>query len=358
MSKIRVGMISYDHVHAEFRSRALREMADDVTIVAIAEENEMRGTEAVKKFGGTYYKDYRELLDRDDVDLVFIHSANNTHKEIALHAIEAGKHLFCEKPLATTVADAKAMLDAVTGSGLRHAVGFCSRFIPEAERAREIISQGLLGKLLTIKALIGLAGIEEIGCPDYMVEWMGDPVRGGGGALIDEGAHVFDLLHWFAGDIQSVCCATANLNKSHLQVEDSAITLVQHQNGALGSVTTLWSLNIDVGMRNALELYGTGGTLFVELTSKSPRVSLYSERAADTALQGWFDPHIKPAEMEPHDYLSWPTHTQHYKREVTNFVECFKNGRPFRATFDDGLKVAQVTEAAYRSAKERRFVDL
>ena len=358
MSKVRVGMISYDHIHAEFRSRALSEMPDDVNIVAIAEENEMRGSEAVKKFGGTHYKDYRQLLGRDDVDLVFIHSANNTHKKIALDAIKAGKHLFCEKPLATTVADAEEMTEAVNRSGLRHAVGFCSRFIPEAERAKEIISQGLLGKLLTVKALIGLAGIKEIGCPDYMANWMVDPVRGGGGALIDEGAHAFDLLHWFIGDIQSVCCAAANLNKSHLQVEDDATTLTRFANGALGSVTTLWSLNIDIGMRNVLEIYGSEGTLFVELTSKNPRVSLYSERVPKTALGGWFDPHIKPAETEPHDYLSWATHTRHYKREVTNFIECFKNGQPFRATFDDGLKVARVTEAAYRSAKERRFVDV
>src|SRR6266436_3586118 len=102
MSKVRVGMISYDHIHADFRSRALREMADDVSIVAIAEENEVRGSEAVRKFGGTYYKDYRDLLNRGDLDLVFIHSANNTHKQIVLDAIGAGKHLFCEKPLATT----------------------------------------------------------------------------------------------------------------------------------------------------------------------------------------------------------------------------------------------------------------
>jgi predicted dehydrogenase len=358
MSKVRVGMISYEHIHAEFRSRALREMGEDVSIVAIAEENEMRGTEAVRKFGGTYYKDYRDLLKRDDVDLVFIHSASNTHKQVVLDAIAAGKHLFCEKPLATTVADAQEMIDAVNESGLRNAVGFCSRFIPEAERAREIIGQGFLGKLLTIKALIGLAGIREIGCPDYMTEWMTDTVRGGGGALIDEGAHAFDLLHWFVGNVQSVCCATANLNKTDLQVEDSAITLIRFQNGALGSVTTLWSLNIDVGMRNAVEVYGTEGTLFVELTSKSPRVSLYTERTAKAGLQGWFDPHIKPAETEPHDYLSWPTHSRHYKREVTHLIECFKNGQPFRATFDDGLKVARVTDAAYQSAKERRFVDL
>jgi predicted dehydrogenase len=191
-----------------------------------------------------------------------------------------------------------------------------------------------------------------------MADWMADPVRGGGGALIDEGAHAFDLLHWFVGDIRSVCSTTANLNKPHLDVEDNAITLIQFQNGALGSLSTLWSLNIDMGMRNVLEFYGTEGTLFVELTSKNPKVSLYTERTPETPLSGWFQPHIKPARTEPHDYLSWPTHSRHYKREVTHLIECFKNGMPFRATFDDGLKVVRVTEAAYRSAKERRFVDL
>jgi predicted dehydrogenase len=358
MSKVRVGMISYDHVHAEFRSRALAEMVDDVRIVAIAEADEVRGQAAVRKFGGTYYKDYRDLLARDDLDLVFIHSANNTHKEIVLEAVAAGKHVFCEKPLANTVLDAEAMVDAVKRAGLRHAVGFCSRFIPEAERAKEIIGAGMLGRLLSAKALIGLAGIEEIGCPDYMAAWMTDPVRGGGGALIDEGAHAFDLLHWLAGDIRSVCSTTANLNKPQLQVEDNAITLIQFENGALGSLSTLWSLNIDIGMRNVLEFYGTDGTLFVELTSKTPKVSLYTERTPETSLNGWFDPYLKPAKTEPHDYLSWPTHSRHYKREVTHLVGCFKNGEPFRATFEDGLKVVRVTEAAYRSAEQRRFVDL
>jgi predicted dehydrogenase len=358
MSKVRVGMISYDHIHAEFRSRALSEMPHDVHIVAIAEADEVRGEAAVRKFGGTYYKDYRDLLTRDDLDLVFIHSANNTHKQIVLDTVAAGKHVFCEKPLANTVLDAEEMVDAVKRAGLRHAVGFCSRFIPEAERAKEIIGAGMLGRLLSAKAVIGLAGIEEIGCPDYMADWMTDPVRGGGGALIDEGAHAFDLLHWLAGDIRSVCCTTANLNKPHLQVEDNAITLIQFENGALGSLSTLWSLNIDIGMRNVLEFYGTEGTLFVELTSKNPKVSLYTERTAETSLRGWFDPYLKPAKSEPHDYLSWPTHSRHYKREVTHLIGCFKDGEPFRATFEDGLKVVRVTEAAYRSAEERRFVDL
>jgi predicted dehydrogenase len=187
---------------------------------------------------------------------------------------------------------------------------------------------------------------------------MTDPVTGGGGALIEEGAHAFDLLHWLVGDIRSVCSATANLDKPRLRVEDNAMTLVQFQNGALGSLNTLWSLNIDVGMRNVLELYGTEGTLFVELTSKNPKLSLYTESLSEASLRGWLDPQIKPAKTEPHDYLSWPTHSRHYKREVTHLIDCFQNGDPFRSTFYDGLKVVRVTEAAYRSAEERRFIDL
>jgi predicted dehydrogenase len=358
MSKVRVGMISFDHVHAEFRSKALAEMPGEVSIVAIAEADRGRGEAAVSKFGGAYYQDHRELLARDDLDLIFVHSANNTHKGIVLETVAAGKHVFCEKPLANTVADAEEMTEAVNRAGLRHAVGFCSRYIPEAERAKEIIDAGMLGKLLSVKAVIGLAGIAEIGCPAHMTVWMTDPVRGGGGALIDEGAHAFDLLHWLVGDIRSVCSATANLDKPRLRVEDNAMTLVQFQNGALGSLNTLWSLNIDVGMRNVLELYGTEGTLFVELTSKNPKLSLYTESLSEASLRGWLDPQIKPAKTEPHDYLSWPTHSRHYKREVTHLIDCFQNGDPFRSTFYDGLKVVRVTEAAYRSAEERRFIDL
>ena len=90
---------------------------------------------------------------------------------------------------------------------------------------------------------------------------------------------------------------------------------------------------------------------------KSEDLPLYGGDS-ETPLSGWFDPYLKPAKTEPHDYLSWPTHSRHYKREVTHLIDAYQKGEPFRSTFDDGLKVVRVTEAAYRSAKERRFVDL
>jgi predicted dehydrogenase len=356
MSKIKIGMISYEHIHAEFRSRALSEMGQEIEIVAIADDNEARGREAQHKFGGSYYPDYRELLRREDLDLVFIHSANQKHKAMVLDTIRAGCALFCEKPIATNSADALEMTVAVEKSGLRNTVGFCSRYIPEAERAKQIIDRGLLGKLISVQAVIGLAGIKEIGCPDYMVNWMEDPVLGGGGALIDEGAHAFDLLFWLIGNIEAVSCAKQNIAKPRFEMEDHAMTLLQFAGGALGSLSTLWSLNIDIGMRNTLQIFGTEGTLFVDLTAKAPGIALYTENGTNPGLGGWVIPHLKPGQSEPHDYLSWPTHVQHYKREVTDIIRRFKSGSAFQTSFRDAYKVAQVTEAAYQAAETRQFV--
>ncbi|MCD9026144.1 Gfo/Idh/MocA family protein [Cohnella silvisoli] len=357
MTKLKIGMIGYEHVHADFRSKALSEMAD-VQIVAVSDDKPALAHQAASRYGGEYYEDYRKLLARKDIDFVFIHSANDAHKEMVLETVAAGKNLFCEKPMATSAADALLMTESVERAGLRNTLGFVSRFIPEAERAKEVIESGLIGRMIGLRAVIGLAGIAEIGCPDYMVDWMVDPVRGGGGAFIDEGAHAIDLLRWYAGDIAAVSSMTANNDKPKLQVEDNAVTALQFASGALGTLNTLWSMHIDVGMRNTLELYGTEGTISLELTSKHPKLQVYSEFLGGQANGSWFEPHIKPKAAEPHDYQSWPTHAQHYKREVTDIIACLRHDRPFRASFRDGLHVAQVTEAGYVSARERRWIEV
>jgi predicted dehydrogenase len=356
--KVRVGLISFDHVHAEFRSRALAELADSVQIVAIAEAEEERGRDAVSRFGGIYFSDYRRLLEEAKADLIFIHSANDQHKEIVVDTVRAGKAVFCEKPLATSYADALTMTLAAERAEVPNTVGFCSRYIPEAERAKQIIGQGLLGKIINVHATIGLAGIREIGCPAHMADWMEEPTQGGGGALMDEGAHAFDLLHWLVGDIVSIFSQVENRAKPTLNVEDNATSLLRFKDGGLGSLTTLWSMQIDIGMRNVLQIFGDEGSLFLELTSATPKVSLYSEKVAPPYLAGWTVPQIKPVATEPHDYRSWPVHVQHYKREVNDIIYRFQNGIPFQATFRDGLKVAAVTEAAYQSARSNTFVSV
>jgi predicted dehydrogenase len=349
---IRVGMISWAHVHAEFRAKALLE-EPDVRIVAIADADEARGRDAAQRFGAEAFStDWRSLVERDDLDVVLVHSANAEHVEPVVAAAAAGLDVFCEKPIATSVADARRMVEAVQDARVDGTAAFVSRFSQEATRAKAIVDSGVLGDIATARAVIGLAGIAEIGCPPEMAAWMEDPSLGGGGAWIDEGTHAVDLLRWLVGDIAQVSAMTATRVKPQLGVEDVGSALLRFANGAIGDVATSWSLAIDLGMRNVIELYGSRGTLFLEPTARFPRVELYTTDLPPE-LRGWVSPHITPDESEPHDYNAWPPHVHHYKREIASYVARRRAGtRPYGPTLADGLACLQVIEAGYASARD------
>ena len=271
---VRVGIISWAHIHAEFRAKALAEIPS-AHIVAIADEDDARGADAARRYGAALHRDWRELVARPDVDVVMIESENNRHAEQAVAAARSGKDIFCEKPMATNNADADAMVVAAAKAGVDLTVAFVSRFGKEAERAKQLVDSGMLGRIVSARTFVGLAGIEEIGCPAAMARWMEDPVSGGGGAWIDEGSHGVDMMRWMVGEIDSVVAVTSKQVKTHLEVEDSVAVLLRFRGGALGEVSASWSLAIDIGMRNTLELYGTRGSLFLEMTSRAPKVEVY-----------------------------------------------------------------------------------
>lgn len=350
--QIRIGMISWAHVHAEFRAKAISEIPG-ATIVAIADDNEARGRAAAERWGvDSFTTDWRELVARDDLDLVMVHSENSVHVEQVIAVAGSGKHVFCEKPIATTVDDAKRMAQAVDKAGVEGTAAFVSRFSKEADRAKAIVDSGVLGTVLFTRSIIGLAGIAEIGCPPDMVEWMQDPQLGGGGAWIDEGSHGIDLLRWLVGDIDQISAFTANRDKPDIQGEDIAVAILRYENGALGEITTAWSMNVDIKMRNALEIYGTGGTLIMRATDPFPQVEVF--RSSDNELyRGWTVPNIEPATTEPHDYSGWAPHVHHYKREVASYLDRLaRNQKPFGPTLDDGLACLAVISAGYESAEK------
>jgi len=355
---IRAALLSFAHVHAEFRARALSELPG-VELVCVADDDEARGRAAAERHaGGAYLRDWRDLLGRDDLDVVLVHSENSRHAEQVVALAEAGIDVFCEKPVATTVEDARRMLAAVESAGIDATVAFVSRFSQEAERAKRIVDTGVLGEIVNARALIGLAGVAEIGCPPDMVAWFEDEALSGGGAWIDEGAHAVDLLRWLVGDIERVGMLSARRVKQDLPMEDIAVAVLGFESGALGELATSWSLNIDIGMRNTVELYGSNGTLFLESTSRQPRVSLYSG-ALPAELRGWVEPQIVPDEAEPHDYTSWPPHVHHYKREMASYVQRRHDGlRPYGPTMRDGLACTEVLAAGYASARSGRFEEI
>ena len=351
-AEIRIGMISWAHVHAEFRAKAISEIPG-ARIVAIADDNEERGRSAASRWNvESFTTDWRELVARDDLDLVMVHSENAVHADQVVAVAQSGKHVFCEKPIATRTEDAERMANAVRAAGVDGTAAFVSRFSKEADRAKAIVDDGVLGRVLFTRSIIGLAGIAEIGCPPDMVEWMQNPALGGGGAWIDEGSHGVDLLRWLVGDITEISAFTANRGKPALDGEDVAVAIVRYANGALGELTTAWSMNVDIKMRNALEIYGSEGTLIMRATDPFPQVDVY--RGGDNELwRGWTVPNIEPATTEPHDYSGWAPHVHHYKREVASYLDHVQRGlRPFGPTLDDGVACLKVIRAGYQSAEK------
>jgi predicted dehydrogenase len=347
-SEVRIGMVSWAHIHAQFRARALSEITGAV-VVAVSDDNRPRGEKAAKEFGAEWVSDWRDLVSRPDVDVVMVHSENSRHPEHVIQAARAGKHVFCEKPVATEVQDAEKMVAAIEEAGVDGTAAFVSRFSKEASRASEVMRSGAIGDVLFTRSFIGLEGLEEIGLPDDMVAWMADPELGGGGAWIDEGSHAVDLLRWLVGDIAEVGVVTANRAKPRLAVEDVAVASVRFANGALGEVVATWSLNADIGMRNHVEIYGSEGALVMRATDPRPAVEIF--RSRDEELwRGWTEPYIRPAQVEPHDYTSWPPNLHHYKREVASYISRYLDDeRPYGPPLRDGLECLKVIAAGYSS---------
>lgn len=349
-TELRVGMISWAHVHAEFRAKALSEIPG-ARVVAIADDDEERGRSAAQRFGvSRFHRNWQDLVADDEVDVVMVHSENSRHADQVVAVASAGKHVFCEKPVATRTPDAVRMVQAVEAAGVDGTAAFVSRFSKEASRAKAIVGAGALGDIIHVRAHIGLAGIPEIGCPPDMTKWMEDPVLNGGGAWIDEGSHAVDLMRWVAGDITRIAAMTANRAKPRFPADDIAVAIMTFASGALGEAGTAWSMAVEIGMRNHLEIYGTHGTLIMRATDPFPRIDFFDANGAPLT-RGWVTPHIEPDAKEPHDYGSWPPHLHHYKREVASYAARYLAGtRPFGPTLRDGLACLAVIEAGYASA--------
>ncbi|WP_040951297.1 Gfo/Idh/MocA family protein, partial [Gorillibacterium massiliense] len=173
--RIRVGMIGYKFM-GKAHSNAYRSLPMffpntklKPEMTAICGRNEQAVAQAAAQFGWVdSVTDWRELISRDDIDLIDINAPSNAHKEIALAAAKAGKHIFCEKPLALTLADAREMLQAAEESGITHMVGFNYRFSPAVRLAKKLIESGRLGKLYHFRAWFLQDWIID---PDFPLVW-------------------------------------------------------------------------------------------------------------------------------------------------------------------------------------------
>lgn len=206
-----------------------------------------RARAMAETFGGKVYETVDEMLADPEIDVVSVCAANAQHAELTIRALEAGKHVFCEKPMAITLEECEAMAAAAKKSGKRLLIDQNQRLAPAHMKAKEILSAGTLGRVITFRSTFGHKGPEMWSADKGNHTWFFRKATAAFGSMADLGIHKLDLLRYLIGDeIETVYSVMKVLDKklpdgSPIEVDDNSVEVLTFKNGATGTVTTSWT---------------------------------------------------------------------------------------------------------------------
>jgi predicted dehydrogenase len=331
-------------------------------LAALCGRDRDRTAAAARRLGWAEVEtDWKELVRREDVALVDICTPGDSHAEIAIAALEAGKHVLCEKPLANTVEEAVAMTAAAERArarGVRAMVGFNYRRVPAVVLARQLVADGRLGVINHVRAVYLQDWLAD---PSFPLTWRLQKDRAGSGALGDLGAHIVDLTQYLTGQrLTGVCALTETFIDERplpgssamaaVTVDDAALFLARFTGGAVG---TFEATRFATGRKNALriELNGSAGSLAFDVEALNELQ--FHDRRDDAASAGF----RRILVTEPtHPYLEawWPPghllgYEHSFTHEVKDLVQAVGEGLDPAPSFADGLQVQQVLAAVERS---------
>ncbi|MBR5125943.1 MAG: Gfo/Idh/MocA family oxidoreductase [Oscillospiraceae bacterium] len=237
----------------------------DATLLGFYDINLERAAALAEQYGGTAYATVEELLANPEIAAVSICAANFAHAELTIAALNAGKHVLCEKPMATTLAECEAMVEAARKNGKFLMIGHNQRLAKAHSVARKLIVDGLIGDIVTFRTTFGHGGPETWSVDPGLNTWFFDKTRAAMGAMADLGIHKTDLIQFLTG--QQVVRTTARvttLDKKDasgnlISVDDNAICIYEMSGGAFGTMTASWTY---YGAEdNSTVLYGTKGIM-------------------------------------------------------------------------------------------------
>ena len=346
MNPVKIGVIGAGSI-SEMHFDSYKNNSD-VEIYAVCDLNINRAEEKAIKYGANkFYTDYQELLALDEIDAVSICTWNDSHAEISIAAMRAGKHVLVEKPLCKTVEEAEEMQKAVNESeGKILQVGFVRRFATNTQVLKKFIDSGDLGEIYYAKA----SCLRVLGNPGG---WFADKERSGGGPLIDLGVHVIDLC-WYLMGKPKVVSVTGNTyhklgNRANIEhksyykaadydssknsVEDLSNALIRFDNGASLMVDVSFTLHAQKEVME-VNLFGEKGGATIE-----PKLEIMTERH-DTILNS--TPQI--------DTLTFDF-VKGFQNEINHFVECVQGKAKTISPVEDGVEIMKILTAIYESSE-------
>jgi predicted dehydrogenase len=329
------GWVSPSHAAG---ARALA--AEGVRLVAVADADVARARELADRYGSPdVHADYLELLGRDDVDAVSICLPDHLHRDAALAAAAAGKHVLCEKPLALDLPEATEMVEAFDERGLSLSMVMNHRFVPDNMRVHRAVRDGAIGRILMASVVHSSA---LTGNDDYSSPWRGRRGRAAGGLLATQAIHFLDLLLWFAGPVAAVKAWTDTLVRTQLDYEDTVALALRLRSGALATlVSTNGTPIMDDLSGTRIELHGSDGFFVLE-----------GDVLRDHAVKGGHAlPDVNlPSPPDDADQLFGLGHVY----EIAEFIRSIRAGDAPPVPGVDGAHLMAVLAAAYASAHEDR----
>jgi predicted dehydrogenase len=314
--------------------RAEQAAANEASSLAMAvDSSEALAREVAGRFGGEWGIDWRDAVKRPDVDVVVVSTPNAYLRDVAVAALENGKHVLIEKPMGRDLAEAEMLADvARTSRGLLK-IGFNHRYHPALRAAHERFLAGEIGAPIAIRARYGHGGR-----PGYQDEWRGDPMLAGGGELTDQGVHVLDLIHWFAGAPKEAFAYLSTAVWPIAPLEDNAFGLLRFDGGCVATLHTSWTQWKNLF---SFEIFGSDGSLVVEGLGGS-----YGVERLQVARRN-------PAGGVPDaDAVEYPEPDASWRDEWNDFVAAIRVGSAYWGTPDDGLRVMRALHALYGSSRD------
>jgi len=340
MKKIGMGLVGAGFLADKFAACYMNDPRVELVAVASRTENHAEGF--AKKYGMKgWYTDYEEMFKRDDIDAVNVCVPNFLHSQVTISAAEHGKHVLCTKPLAISMDQADRMVRACRRAGVKLMYGENWLYTPAAERIREILEEGALGRLLAIEAREQHSGSHSLYATrkEYC----------GGGVLIHMAVHPIGfIMHFMGKPVRRVYAELGNLLHK-IEVEDYAVLLMRFEGGGSGIAHSNYITR--GGMQDRIEIYGSEGMAFINLTHENP-IRIYSDvgysyvvEKASTSL-GWTSPVID----ENYQYG--------FCNMVRHFVTCILENKEPMSSGEFGREVLRVVSAGYESNRKKTAVAL
>lgn len=301
-----------------------------------------RAQKLAEDWGSEATSEWHQAIQRQDLDAIIISTPPSLHAEMTIAALQAGKHVLCEKPLARNPAECRHMVDAAEQNSRFLATGFNYRFYPSVRKARELLSSGLIGDLVYVRSYAGYSATE------HNHEWLHDVEVMGGGALMDNGIHLIDLTACFLGGVEAAEGLTSNRIWRYEGCEDNGFLLLRGPEGRTATLHASWTEWR--GYRFQLELFGERGCIQVSCFPMLTTVTWTEARGGNTRKKTYTFP--RTFLMEHLRSYRWVV-VQSFVQELATWSRAIQGEESDIATGEDGKLAVELVYRAKAGTLER-----